>query len=314
MPPPAPLPSGRVVLPLSFVPARYSSSPECRYPPQTAPGSASPGLGSPAQLPSPRCFPSSSGLCVSPALVRPATACPRVSPAPCLPYLGLCPSLCLCLSHPHLVPSLRLFLPLSVGHTVSTSMSPSFPPSIPPSSHLFSASPCHAISAPLYGHVSNPISVSVASLFSVSISVSLSPPPLSLPLVSPPPCVSAPSSPLLLLSASPGDLPCPGTPSHGRSDDQESALAAGTRFPSLPRPPLSHLVRSLLSPGSSSPHPGCLLSHWRPHAPCRVLGQARPLPLPQWAPPTPLLLPQPGLAGRAPAVLPWGASEAGRVQ
>ena len=245
MPPPAPLPSGRVVAPLGFVPAPYSSSPECRYPPQTAPGSASPGLGSPAQLPSPRCFPSSSGLCVSPTLVRPATACPRVSPAPCLPCLGLCPSRCLCLSYPHLVPSLWLFLPLSGGHAVSASMSPSFPPSIPPSSHLFSASPCHAISASLYGHVSNPISLCLLHLCFLSPSLCL----CHLRL-----CLSRWSLPLPV-SLPPPHLCCSSLPAPGTSPARGPPPTAGVMTRSLlwPRGRASLLCPARLSPISSAP-------------------------------------------------------------
>ena len=94
MPPPSPRPSGRGVALLSSVPAPYPSSPECLPVPARL-WLCLPPPWDPAQLPSPHCVPSTDGLCVSLALVRPATACLRVS-CVCLPCLGLSPSLGLC--------------------------------------------------------------------------------------------------------------------------------------------------------------------------------------------------------------------------
>lgn len=209
MPPPSPRPSGRGVALLSSVPAPYPPSPE-RLPIPASPWFCLPPPWDPAQLPSPHCVPSTNGLCVSLALVRPATACLRVSPAPACPALG-CLLPAVCLSHPRLVPSLQPFLPLSVGHSISAAVPPSFPPSIRPSAHLFLC-----FSPPSSLHLcTDSVSVSVASP-TPSLSVCFTSfcfmsPPLSLQLVSPPPCVSAPSSPpsLLLRSAGPGDRPPP---------------------------------------------------------------------------------------------------------
>ena len=199
MPPPSPRPSGRGVALLSSVPAPYPPSPE-RLPIPASPWFCLPPPWDPAQLPSPHCVPSTNGLCVSLALVRPATACLRVSPAPACPALG-CLLPAVCLSHPRLVPSLQPFLPLSVGHSISAAVPPSFPPSIRPSAHLFSASPHQAlcISVPIVSlyrsHLRLHLSLSASPLSVLCLRLCLSHWPLPLPVSLPPPrlllCCSA---------------------------------------------------------------------------------------------------------------------------
>lgn len=210
MPPPSPRPSGRGVALLSSVPAPYPPSPE-RLPIPASPWFCLPPPWDPAQLPSPHCVPSTNGLCVSLALVRPATACLRVSPAPACPALGC------------LLPAVCVFVSSAPGP-----LSPTFPPSVCwtlhlrvrasvfPSLHSAFGSSFLCFSPPSSLHLcTDSVSVSVASP-TPSLSVCFTSfcfmsPPLSLQLVSPPPCVSAPSSPpsLLLRPAGPGDRPPP---------------------------------------------------------------------------------------------------------
>lgn len=250
MPPPSPRPSGRGVALLSSVPAPYPPSPE-RLPIPASPWFCLPPPWDPAQLPSPHCVPSTNGLCVSLALVRPATACLRVSPAPACPALGcLLPAVCVFVSS---APGpLSPTFPPSVCWTLHLRVRASVFPSIPPSAHLFSASPHQAlcISVPIVSlyrsHLRLHLSLSASPLSVLCLHLCLSSWSLHLPVSLPPPHL------LLCCSALqvPGTAPLrPGTPSHGRCDDQESPLAAGTRFPPLARfSPISSAPSFLLGP------------------------------------------------------------------
>lgn len=257
MPPPSPLPSGRGVALLSSVPAPYPPSPECQYPIPASPGLCLPQPWDPAQLPSPHCFQSSDGLCVSPALVRPATACLVVSAAPACLALGcLRPAVCVSVS------------------SAAGPLSPTFPPSVCWTTHLrvhalvFPSLHSAFVSSFLCFSPPCPpcVSVSVASP-TPSLSVGFTSfcflsPPLSLPLASPPPCVSAASSPPSLLLR-PGPPPTAGVmtgsllcrrglasllPS-ARLSPISSLLPCGSSFP--PQPAAPALVGPTCSPAPS---------------------------------------------------------------
>ena len=244
MPPPSPRPSGRGVALLSSVPAPYPSSPECLPVPASL-WLCLPPPWDPAQLPSPHCVPSTDGLCVSLALVRPATACLRVS-CVCLPCLGLSPSLGLCVCLIRAWSSLSNLSSLCLLDTPSPR--PCLRLSLPPFRLrlIFSLLLPTALSLHL---CTDSVSVSVASP-TPFLSVCFTPSVLCLRL-----ChslwslhlpVSLPPPHLLLCCSAlqvPGTAPLrPGTPSH---DVQGSPRAAGTRFPP---PPLPSLPASLQRP------------------------------------------------------------------
>ena len=295
MPPPSPRPSGRGVALLSSVPAPYPSSPECLPVPASL-WLCLPPPWDPAQLPHPNAsrLPTASvSLWLLSVLRQPVC----VSPASACPALGcLLPSVCVSVSSapgplsPTFPPSVCWTPHLRVHASVFPSLRSAFGSSF----LCFSPPRSLCISVPIVSlyrsHLRLHFSLSASPLL-FYVSASVTPFGLSTSLCLCPLLTSFSAAPLCRSRGPPPSARGP-PPTMTRGLLWPRGLAS--LLPRSACQPLSHFVHSLLSSGSSFPPQPALCPTRDPTPPCRVWGQARPPPLPQWAPPAPLPLPHPG--------------------